>query len=71
MAMASIKSFAKELRKILIYKITPAQRKLIVYVYITHKTNFQILLYVTWGRLSAHTENVNVTCGWFSANTEL
>ena len=46
------KSFAKEIRKILIYKITPAQRKLIVSEYTTHKTNFQILLNVTWGRVN-------------------
>ena len=58
MAMVSVKSFAKELRQISVYKITPAQRKLIVSVYITHKTIFQILLNVTWWRLSAHTETV-------------
>ena len=59
MAMISIKSFAKELRKILIYKITPEQRKLIVSVYITHKTNFQLLLNVTWGRVKCSHRNYN------------
>ena len=33
MAMVSIKSFVKEIRKTLIYKIAPAQTKLIVSVY--------------------------------------
>ena len=59
MTMVSIKSFAKEIRKIFIDKITQAQRKLIVPVYITHKINFQILLNVTWWKVKCSHRNFN------------
>ena len=59
LAIVSIKSFAKEIRKILIDKITQTQRKLLVSVYITHETNFQILLNVTWRRFKCSHRNCN------------
>ena len=50
MAMVSIKSFAKEIRKTLTYKIAPAQTKLIVSVYKFSNT-------VTWGRVQSSYRN--------------
>ena len=59
MTMVSIKSSAKEIRKIVIFKFTPSQRKLIVSVYMTRKTNFQLLLNVMWRRVKCLHRNRN------------
>ena len=60
MGKASIKLFAKEIYKNIIYKIIPPQRTLIVSVYIsniTHKTDYQILLNVTWRKVKCSHRN--------------
>ena len=58
MAMVSRKLFLREIEKDIIYKITPAQRTMVVSVYITYKTNYQILLKLFSGSLSAYIETV-------------
>ena len=45
------------LKKYIIYKIIPAQRTLIVSMYITHKTDYQILLKVIWWKFKCSHRN--------------
>ena len=47
----------KPIRTILIDEITPEQRKLIVSVYTTDKTSFQMLLNATWRRVKCAHRN--------------